>query len=162
MNSIIRKIQKEDNLALAKMIRQVFIEHDAPQQGTVFSDPTTDNLFELFQKENSILWVLEIEGKAVGCCGLFLTEGLPEKYVELVKFYISKEARGNGFGLELMNKCIETALEMGYKSIYIESLPEYAKAVNMYLQAGFKQLNQSLGNSGHSACNLWFLKELDI
>jgi putative acetyltransferase len=49
---------------------------------------------------------------------------------------------------------------MGYKSIYIESLPEYAKAVNMYLQTGFKQLNQSLGNSGHSACNLWFLKEI--
>jgi putative acetyltransferase len=160
MNSIIRTIQQNDNLELANMIRQVFIEHDAPQQGTVFSDPTTDFLFELFQEENSILWVLEIDGKAVGCCGLFPTQGLPEKCVELVKFYISKEARGNGFGLELMNKCIETAFEMGYKSIYIESLPEYSKAVNMYLQAGFKQLNQSLGNSGHTACSLWFLKKI--
>jgi putative acetyltransferase len=160
MKSTIRTIQKSDNLALAKMIRQVFIQHNAPQQGTVFSDPTTDDLFELFQEENSILWVLEIEGKAVGCCGLFPTEGLPDDCVELVKFYISKEARGKGFGLELMNKCIESALEMGYKSIYIESLPEYAKAVNMYLQAGFKKLNQSLGNSGHTACNMWFLKEI--
>jgi putative acetyltransferase len=160
MNSTIRTIQQNDNLKLATMIREVFIEHDAPQQGTVFSDPTTDNLFELFQKENSILWVLEIEGKAVGCCGLFPTEGLDEKCVELVKFYISKEARGNGFGLELMNKCIESAIQMGYKSIYIESLPEYAKAVNMYLQTGFKQLNQSLGTSSHTACNLWFLKEI--
>jgi putative acetyltransferase len=160
MKSTIRTIQKSDNLALAKMIRQVFIQHNAPQQGTVFSDPTTDDLFELFQEENSMLWVLEIEGKAVGCCGLFPTEGLPDDCVELVKFYISKEARGKGFGLELMNKCIESALEMGYKSIYIESLPEYAKAVNMYLQAGFKKLNQSLGTSGHTACNLWFLKEI--
>ena len=160
MNSTIRTIQQDDNIELANMIRQVFIEHEAPQQGTVFSDPTTDFLFELFQVENSILWVLEIEGQAVGCCGLFPTQGLPEKCVELVKFYISKEARGNGFGLKLMNKCIESALELGYKSIYIESLPEYAKAVNMYLQAGFKQLNQSLGNSGHTACNLWFLKKI--
>jgi putative acetyltransferase len=162
MNSTIRTIQQNDNLELAKMIRQVFVEHIAPQEGTLFSDPTTDHLFELFQEENSILWVLEIEGKALGCCGLFPTQGLPEKCVELVKFYISKEARGNGFGLELMNKCIESAIQMGYKSIYIESLPEYAKAVNMYLQTGFKQLNQSLGTSGHTACNLWFLKELDI
>lgn len=160
MNSIIRKIQKEDNLALATMIRQVFIEHNAPQEGTVYSDPTTDHLFELFQEENSILWVLEMDGNPVGCCGLFPTQGLPENCVELVKFYISKEARGKGFGLELMNKTIDSAIEMGYKSVYIESLPEYAKAVNMYLQAGFKQLNQALGNSGHTACNLWFLKEI--
>lgn len=160
MNIVIRSIQQNDNLELASMIREVFVEQNAPQEGTVFSDPTTDFLFELFQEENSILWVLEIDGKAVGCCGLFPTQGLPEKCVELVKFYISKEARGNGFGLELMNKCIESALELGYKSIYIESLPEYSKAVNMYLQAGFKQLNQALGNSGHTACNLWFLKKI--
>lgn len=160
MNCTIRPIQQNDNFELAKMIRQVFVEHNAPQLGTVFSDTTTDNLFELFKEENSILWVLEIEGKVVGCCGLFPTQGLPEKCIELVKFYISKEARGNGFGLELMNKCIESVLEMGYKSIYIESLPEYAKAVNMYLQAGFKQLNHALGNSGHTACNLWFLMEI--
>jgi putative acetyltransferase len=160
MNATIRTIQQNDNFELASMIRQVFVEHEAPQQGTVFSDPTTDYLFELFQEENSILWVLEIESKAVGCCGIFPTQGLPEKCVELVKFYISKDVRGNCFGLELMNKCIESALEMGYKSIYIESLPEYAKAVNMYKKAGFKQLNQSLGNSGHTACDLWFLKEI--
>ena len=87
MNIVIRPLQKSDNRVLASMIRQVFIEHEAPQQGTVFSDPTTDHLFELFQEENSILWVLEIEGKALGCCGLFPTQGLPEKCVELVKFY---------------------------------------------------------------------------
>ena len=159
MNSTIRKIQKEDNLALAKMIRQVFIEHDAPQIGTVFSDPTTDNLFELFHAENSVLWVLEINEEVIGCCEVYPTEGLPEKCVELVKFYISKDGRGLGFGLKLMNKCFESALEFGYQSIYIESLPEYSKAVEMYKKAGFEQLKNPLGNSGHPACNLWFLKE---
>ena len=161
MISNIRKVQKEDNFALAEMIRQVFIEHDAPQEGTVFSDPTTDNLFELFQIEKSVLWVLEINKEVVGCCGVFPTEGLPENCVELVKFYISKEARGLGFGLELMNKCFESALDFEYKSMYIESLPEYSKAVEMYKKAGFEQLKNSLGNSGHPACNLWFLKNLN-
>lgn len=161
MNFTIRKIQKEDNLALAKMIRQVFIEHDAPQKGTVFSDPTTDNLFELFHAENSVLWVLEINEEVIGCCGVYPTEGLPEKCVELVKFYISKDGRGLGFGLKLMNKCFESALEFGYQSIYIESLPEYSKAIEMYKKAGFEQLKNPLGNSGHPACNLWFLKNLN-
>ena len=39
----IRAAEPEDNLPLAKMIREVFTEHDAPRIGTVFSDPTTDN-----------------------------------------------------------------------------------------------------------------------
>lgn len=160
MKSSIRTIQQNDNHELAKMIRQVFIEHNAPQIGTVFSDSTTDHLFELFRDENSILWVLEIDDRAVGCCGLFPTQGLPVKCVELVKFYISNDARGNGYGLKLMNKCLESAKELGFESVYIESLPEYAKAINMYIQAGFKQLNHALGNSGHTACDLWFLKEI--
>lgn len=160
MKSSIRTIKQNDNHELAKMIRQVFIEHNAPQIGTVFSDSTTDHLFELFRDENSILWVLEIDDRAVGCCGLFPTSGLPVKCVELVKFYISNDARGNGYGLKLMNKCLESAKELGFESVYIESLPEYAKAINMYIQAGFKQLNHALGNSGHTACDLWFLKEI--
>lgn len=160
MKSSIRTIKQNDNHELAKMIRQVFIEHNAPQIGTVFSDSTTDHLFELFRDENSILWVLEIDDRAVGCCGLFPTPGLPVKCVELVKFYISNDARGNGYGLKLMNKCLESAKELGFESVYIESLPEYAKAINMYIQAGFKQLNHALGNSGHTACDLWFLKEI--
>ncbi|MDR1672691.1 MAG: hypothetical protein LBS09_04420 [Bacteroidales bacterium] len=40
----IRYIQEADNTALAQTIRNVFDEFDAPKQGTVYSDPTTDNL----------------------------------------------------------------------------------------------------------------------
>jgi len=160
MNPTIRPIEEKDNLPLAQMIREVFIEHDAPKKGTVYSDPTTDNLFDLFQTKKAVLWVLEINQKAIGCCGIFPTKGLPDKCVELVKFYISNEARGKGFGLELLNKCFDSANKLEYDSMYIESLPEYAKAVNMYIQAGFTQLSQPMGNSGHSACNLWFLKKL--
>ncbi len=85
---LIRKILKEDNPVVAKMIRQVFIEHNAPQQGTVYSDPTTDHLFTLFQKEKSVLWVVEVDDDIVGCCGVYPTDGLPENCVKLVKFYI--------------------------------------------------------------------------
>ncbi|MBL7917824.1 MAG: GNAT family N-acetyltransferase, partial [Bacteroidia bacterium] len=42
MQVLIRQIKEEDNESLAKMIRYVFIEHNAPTKGTVYSDPTTD------------------------------------------------------------------------------------------------------------------------
>jgi len=157
----IREIKPSDSQALANMIRSVFIEHDAPTEGTVFTDPTNDALFELFQTDNAMLWVATENETVFGCCGIYPTEGLPENCTELVKFYLPKEARGKGIGRALMEKSIESARKLGYSDIYIESLPAFAKAVKIYKKQGFEQLIQPLGNSGHNGCTLWFLKKLD-
>lgn len=156
----IRKVNKDDNFFLAKMIRQVFYEHNAPQKGTVFSDPTTDNLFELFQVEKSFLWVAEVDGEVVGCCGIYPTIGLPENCVELVKFYLSDKSRGKGIGKILMEKSIESARELGYSELYLESIPEYSNAIRIYEKQGFLKLDKPLGESGHTTCNIWMLKKL--
>lgn len=57
MKYIIRPVEEKDNLKLAGIIRVVFKEHDPPREATVYSDPTTDNLFESFLKPKSLLWV---------------------------------------------------------------------------------------------------------
>ena len=156
----IRKVNKEDNALLAKMIRKVFDEYNAPQKGTVYSDPTTDNLFELFQVEKSLLWVAEIDSEIVGCCGIYPTKGLPKNCVELVKFYLSAKSRGKGIGKILMEKSIESARALGYSELYLESLPEFSKAISIYEKQGFLKLDQPLGESGHTTCNIWMLKKL--
>lgn len=160
MSIIYRKAQPKDNPFLAKVIRNVIEEFDAPRTGTVYSDSSTDALFELFQEPNSILWVAEFNEEAVGCCGIFPTEGLENKYCELVKFYISSDVRGKGIGKELMLKSIVSAKELGYTHIYLESLPHFSKAIAMYEESGFKLIEKPLGNSGHSSCDVWMLKEL--
>jgi putative acetyltransferase len=160
INIVIREVKKDDNMVLAQVIREVFEEHDAPRKGTVYSDPTTDNLFELFQAPESILWVAETYGTILGCCGIYPTEGLPEDYVELVKFYLTPEARGRGIGKELMERCISSAIEFGYKKLYLESLSQFSKAVSIYEKQGFRKLSQPLGNSKHSTCNIWMIKDL--
>ena len=156
----IRQVKESDNPYLAKMIREVFEEHDAPKQGTVYSDPTTDYLFESFQIDKSVLWVAEDNNKVLGCCGIFPTIGLPKHCAELVKFYLPKGSRGKGIGKILMERSIHWAKKFGYSELYIESLPEYSKAVKMYLKQGFVQLDKPLGESGHTSCNIWMLKEL--
>jgi putative acetyltransferase len=155
---LIRKLKEEDNLPLAKMIRNVFEEHDAPKTGTVYSDPTTDNLFELFKKERSELWVAELDNEIVGCCGVYPTDGLESKCAELVKFYVYNNARGKGIGKALMEKSIESAKQLGYSELYLESLPQFAKAVSLYEMLGFKNLDHPMGSSGHTSCNIWMLK----
>ncbi len=160
METNIRKIQKSDNKSLAKIIRSCFDDFKVPTPGTVYEDPSTDNLYELFHEPNSALFVAELNGALCGCCGIFPTEGLPEKCAELVKFYIDKNFRGKGLGKKLMEESIEFAKKSGYESIYIESLPEFSTAVSIYEKQGFVYLEKPLGNSGHSGCNLWMIKHL--
>ncbi len=154
------KIQENDNVKLAEVIRKVFIEFGVDKPGTVFTDPTTDALFELFQTPKSVYYVVKENDVILGGCGVFPTNGLPNGCTELVKFYLAKEARGKGIGRKLLGLCFETAKENGYKELYIESLPELEKAVGMYKKAGFKILEKPLGDSGHFACDVWMLKQL--
>lgn len=161
MNIQIRHIEQKDNVVLANIIRSCFHDYDVKcTAGTVYQDPTTDDLYSLFQTPKSLLWVAELEGELVGCCGIFPTENLPENCTELVKFYISENGRGKGIGRLLLEKTINTAREFGYSQVYLESIPEFSTAVSIYEKQGFKFLEKPLGNTGHSGCNLWMLKEM--
>lgn len=160
MNILFRKIKQSDNPYLARIIRKVIEEFDAPKIGTVYSDSSTDQLYELFREPNSILWVAEENNEVLGCCGIFPTQGLKTGYCELVKFYISHEVRGKGIGKELMLRSINSAIQLNYTHIYLESLPHFTKAIAMYEESGFKSINYQLGESGHSSCTIWMLKKI--
>ncbi len=160
MEKIIRELRKEDNFHLARMIREVFEEFDAPRSGTVYSDPTTDDLHALFREPGSVLWVAERNGEAVGCCGIYPTPGLGKACAELVKFYLAGSARGNGTGKALLQHSVDSARKLGYTSLYLESLPHFSRALGIYERLGFETLDKPMGNSGHTGCNIWMLKEL--
>lgn len=160
MNIVIRPIEKKDNKAIAGLIRTILREFKIDRPGTVYFDPTTDNLYELFNSPKSIYWILEEDSIISGGCGIFPTPGLPDGCVELVKFYVSPESRGKGFGKALMQKCFDSAKEFGFSKIYLESLHELENAVVIYEKAGFGKLDKPLGNSGHHACSVWMVKNL--
>ncbi|MHB1050732.1 MAG: GNAT family N-acetyltransferase [Bacteroidota bacterium] len=156
----IRRLEKRDNREIAELIRAVFREFKIDKPGTVYTDPTTDDLFSLFQTPRSTYWIAEESGIIIGGCGIFPTSGLPNGCAELVKLYLSSVHRGKGIGNTLMQKSIASAREMGYTQIYLESLPELSKAVGMYLRTGFVHLPHPLGNSGHFGCTIWMVKDL--
>ncbi len=155
-----RPIEITDNQTLAKIIRSGIEEFDIPRNGTAYTDPTTDNLFQLFQSENSFYYVAIENNEILGGCGIFPTQNLPENCAELVRFFLTQNARNKGIGKKLMQKCIDLAQEIGYNSIYLESFPEMKKAISLYEKLDFEYLNSPLGNSGHYACNVWMLKKL--
>ena len=114
---MIRRIKQSDNASCAAMIRGVFDELKAKTKGTVYEDPTTDALFELFQRPGAVLFVIEQNGVVHGSCGVYPTDQLPEGVAELVKYYISKDFRGKGYGRQLMELCEQEARRMGYNQL---------------------------------------------
>jgi putative acetyltransferase len=160
MPTNIRQIRLEDNEPLSKLIKDVFIEFGIDRPGTVYDDPTTDHLFELFQTEKSSYWVAEENGQILGGCGVFPTADLPHGCGELVKFYLSASARGKGIGNLLLQIVLNSSKELDYKQLYLESFPELKNAVKIYRKYSFRKLRKPLGNSGHYACSIWMLREL--
>jgi putative acetyltransferase len=161
MNNItIRTIHEEDNTALAKIIRNSLEEFNANKPGTVYYDPTTDNLFEVFKTAKSIYFVALENNTILGGGGIYPTENLPADTCELVKLYVSKTARGKGIGRMLMENCFAAATRFGYTRMYLESMPELNIAVPLYEKLGFTYLPAPMGNSGHDGCDIWMIKEL--
>lgn len=160
MDVTIRPIENGDNRQMADVIKNIFLEFNLPEDGTVYSDPATNNLYELFQTERAKYWVAEYNGKILGGCGIYPTVGLPVNYAELVKFYLLPDSRGMGIGKHLLAKSFILAIQLGYEHLYLESFPELEDAIRIYKKVGFKQIDKPLGNSGHHACNIWMLKDL--
>lgn len=160
MGIIFRLIEQKDNKEIAEVIRTVFREFNIQRPGTVYFDPTTDNLYGLFRTPGSEYWIAEENGIIIGGCGVYPTPGLAEGCAELVKFYLAASQRGKGTGRLLMEKTFESALKFGYKKLYLESLPELGRAISLYEKAGFRFIPGPLGNSGHFGCDIWMLKDL--
>ena len=156
----IREIRPEDNASLAKIVRDTLAEFGANRPGTVYYDPTTDHLYELFQTKGAAYFVSEVDNVIAGGGGIYPTEGLPEDTCELVKMYLLPHARGLGLGRKLIEKCLQTASDMGYRYVYLETMPELKQAIRIYQQFGFEHLPGPMGNSGHTGCQLWLIKHL--
>lgn len=160
MNLSIRNIQPSDNPIIARIVKDTLAEFDANHPDTVYYDPTTDTLYQVFQKEGAIYFVAELDGEIVGGGGIYPTDGLPADTCELVKMYLLPQGRGIGLGKTLIEKSLAFAKEAGYKKVYLESMPELKQALKVYAKFGFEYLKGPMGNSGHTGCSLWMLRSL--
>src|ERR1700744_1363265 len=174
----IRDILPEDNGPLALIVRNALAEFGANKPGTVFFDPTTDPLYELFQTAGSKYFVAvgEADGAmghaagaaqtggevaaVLGGAGIFPSTGLPPDTCELCKMYLHPDARGRGLGGQLIRRCLDAARTLGYKKVYLETMPELRQALAVYERFGFRYLDGPLGNTGHFGCDRWMLLEL--
>ena len=152
MSYTIKEISLSDNNALANTIRTVLTQQGNNVDGTVFTDEATDRMYEGYQTENSIYFVVYVNNALVGGCGVNHLPGEDETICELQRLFLSQEARGQGIGQKLMDLCIEFAKSKHYKLMYLETFPNMHEAIGLYTKTGFKLIENAMGDTGHFYC----------
>ncbi len=160
MDILIRKIEKKDNNAIAHIIRSVLVEHNVPKVGTAYADASLNCMFETYSKPRCAYFVVEQDGEIIGGAGIAPLEGGTDDICELQKMYFLAQARGTGTGTGMMQKCLEEARSFGFAKCYLETMPYMHAAQKLYKKSGFSYLDAPLGNTGHSSCPVWMIKDL--
>jgi putative acetyltransferase len=155
----LRSISPDDNVEIARIIRACLKEFGADKPGTVYYEESTDHLYEVFREKDSAYFIAEENGIMLGGGGIFPSPGLPQGTCEMVKMYLLPESRGKGIGIALIDKCFDTAKQMGFHTIYIESMLVLDRAIALYESYGFKRLGAPLGNTGHYS-EVWMTKSI--
>jgi len=160
MRLAIRRITKEDDKAIANIIRTVMPEFGASGQGFAIHDNEVDNMFEAYSQPRCAYFVCAIEGMVVGGAGIAPLAGGDVNTCELKKMYFLPAGRGKGFGKQVLLQCLKAAKEDGFTYCYLETFNTMKDAINLYEKTGFKQIPGALGNTGHFACDTFYGIEL--
>ena len=118
-------------------------------------------MFGAFQSKNAIYFVAEVNDEVIGGGGIKPLQDHDGSVCELQKMYLKPSARGKGYGKLLFHSCINAAKELGYKRCYLESDPSMTTAISIYEKNDFQHLKGPIGNTGHTACGIWMIKNLE-
>jgi putative acetyltransferase len=151
---IVRPLIKEDNLAIANVIREVSAEYGLSScKGYGVSDPNLEHFSEVYSGEQQNYWVIEKDNEIVGGAGAQKLDG-EIGVCELNKMYFLPKARGIGLSRRLAIQIITFANQQGYKTLYLETTSSLKEALYLYQSLGFRQLDKPLGNTGHGDCEI--------
>lgn len=156
----LRPMRRNDNPAVARIIRDVMTEYGAVGCGFSIQDPEVDAMFEAYPPPRAAFFVLEKGRTVLGCGGFAPLTGAADDVCELRKMYFQPELRGKGQGARMLDHILTAARAAGYRLCYLETLDSMTHAQKLYLRHGFAPHDGPLGNTGHSGCNQFMTRAL--
>lgn len=156
-------LESKHNAELAGVIRSVIGEFVSPhdQPFTSMGDPHLDHLSEVYAKPRSSFWVIQDgERKVYGGGGFAPLDGGDPSVCELQKMYFLRAIRGQGLGSLLLKVCLDQARHHGFHQCYLETLSSMDEAQALYARHGFQPIVSSLGATGHTHCDRYYVKDL--
>ena len=118
-------------------------------------DADLDDIEANYIDRGGLFEVLENEqGELLGTVGLFPMAG---SEVELRKMYFQPALRGKGVGRKLLARTVESARELGFRRVVLETASVLKAAIALYSSFGFKVME-----GGHAdRCDLYFYLDLE-
>ncbi len=159
-NVQIRPISREDNGVVAEIICLVMTEFQAVGCGYSIGDSEVDDMYTAYATEGSAFYVVELDGRVLGCGGFGPLTGGKKDTCELRKMYFKAGLRGLGVGTKLLKLCLEEAARAGYRHCYLETMDDMKQARRLYGKHGFDYLDQPMGNTGHTSCGTRMSRKL--
>lgn len=157
----IREILPGDNVYIMDIIQASIMEHGAPKIGTAYSDAATQSMYAHYQNPRAVYYIVEdTDGTIIGGAGVAQLDNYDGNVCELQKMYFIPTARGKGYGKQLILKCLQTATDYKFESMYLETMGNMLDAQALYKHVGFELLDGPLGNTGHFSCPIQMLKLL--
>lgn len=155
MDCTIREIRYEDNGIIELIIRNCLIEFNGNRAGIAWEDPDLGRFSEIYNTATEKYWVAETD-RVVGGVGIAPLAGA-DGVCELQKMYCIPEVRSTG----ISHKLIETALNYAkqyFDKCYLETFDNMIAAQKFYEKYGFVRIDEPLGNTGHYACDVRYIK----
>lgn len=153
----LRPIRREDDPAMAMIIRTVMPEFGAIGSGFAITDPEVDWMSRAYAEPRHAYFVVESEGRVLGGGGMAPLIGGDAYTCELRKMYFLPEARGIGAGTAMMQRCLDAARSAGFKRCYLETLAGMDAAMRLYERSGFQRIAIPMGATGHGGCDSFYL-----
>jgi ribosomal protein S18 acetylase RimI-like enzyme len=131
---MLRKLQEKDIDFLLEKLNSLSDEDKKLYHPHPFTRKT---LLELLEKEYDSYFVLEKKGVIVGYSMLrtFGTFEIPT-YGQV----IWQEYRGKGYGSEILEKTLEEAVKIGFKTVKLKVYPNNKVGYQLYIKHGFKEI----------------------
>ncbi|MGA8278714.1 MAG: GNAT family N-acetyltransferase [Rhodanobacteraceae bacterium] len=156
----IRPIEPADDAVVASIIRNVMSGFGACGPGFAINDPEVAVMSNAYARGGAAYFVVELDGQVAGGAGIAPLDAGDAEVCELRKMYFLPELRGHGAGRALIQRCLATARELGYRRCYLETLTGMDAAQRLYIANGFHQIERPLGNTGHFGCDRYFIRDL--
>ncbi|MGB7023075.1 MAG: GNAT family N-acetyltransferase [Candidatus Acidiferrales bacterium] len=147
------RIEQAESPEFIRIVRELFVEYSESVGVGFCFQGFTEELAQLpgeFARPRGRLFLAfdDRDGMVAGCGAL---RRIDAETCEMKRFYVRPAFRGKGLGRELILALIDSARQIGYVRMRLDTLPSMTTAIALYRALGFREIAPYWANPVQSA-----------
>ena len=156
----IRRLGEADVPKILDIIRDSREEYGIGRRVKVVLEPSDRALMETYRREYSAYFIAVANAGVIGGAGIAPLSEAEAGTCELQRMYLHREYRSRGIGKMLLDRCLRSAKDFGYRYCYAETVSQMTNAIGLYRSRGFEELPSAIGSTGHIHNDYWMILDL--